>query len=57
MLSTVNLDFDVADKKYIPHLQTFINQRKWEMMDTSKDLNHNPIKNLTGEKNEYDLSW
>ena len=32
MLSTVNLDFDVTDKKYIPHLQTFINQRKWEMM-------------------------
>ena len=31
MLSTVNLDFDVTDKKYIPHLQTFINQRKWEM--------------------------
>ena len=36
MLSTVNLDFDVADKKYIPHLQTFINQRKWEMMTPSK---------------------
>ena len=32
MLSTVNLDFDVTDKKYIPHFQTFINQRKWEMM-------------------------
>ena len=31
MLSTVNLDFDVNDKKYIPHFQTFINQRKWEM--------------------------
>ena len=31
MLSTVNLDFDVTDKKYIPHFQTFINQRKWEM--------------------------
>ena len=32
MLVSVNLDFDVTDKKYIPHLQTFINQRKWEMM-------------------------
>jgi len=31
MLVSVNLDFDVTDKKYIPHLQTFINQRKWEM--------------------------
>jgi len=36
MLSTVNLDFEVADKKYIPHLQTFINQRKWEMMTPAK---------------------
>jgi len=36
MLSTVNLDFEVADKKYIPHLQTFNNQRKWEMMTPAK---------------------
>jgi len=33
ILSTINLNFDVSDKKYIPHLQTFINQRRWEMMD------------------------
>jgi len=36
MLVGVNLDFDVTDKKYIPHLQTFINQRKWEMMTPVK---------------------
>lgn len=36
MLVGVNLDFDVDDKKYIPHLQTFINQRKWEMMTPVK---------------------
>jgi len=36
MLVSVNLDFDVDDKKYIPHLQTFINQRKWEMMTPVK---------------------
>lgn len=35
-LSTVNLDFDVTEKRYIPHLQTFINQRKWEMMTPGK---------------------
>jgi hypothetical protein len=36
ILSTVNLDFDVTEKRYIPHLQTFINQRKWEMMTPGK---------------------
>jgi len=36
ILSTVNLDFDVTEKRYIPHLQTFINQRKWEMMTPVK---------------------
>jgi len=36
MLVSVNLDFDVANKKYIPHFQTFINQRKWEMMTPGK---------------------
>jgi len=36
MLVSVNLDFDVTEKRYIPHLQTFINQRKWEMMTPGK---------------------
>jgi len=36
LLASVNLDFDVTEKRYIPHLQTFINQRRWEMMTPGK---------------------
>ena len=32
-LVKLKLNFDVTESKYIPHLQTFINQRRWEMME------------------------
>jgi len=38
-LLEIHLNFNVTDKKYIPHLQTFINQRRWEMMETQKPTN------------------
>lgn len=31
-LNDLKLDFDVTENRFIPHLQTFINGRNWEMM-------------------------
>jgi hypothetical protein len=31
-LNRLYLDFD-SEKRFIPHFQTFINQRQWEMFD------------------------
>lgn len=32
ILNRLYLDFD-SEKRFIPHFQTFINQRQWEMFD------------------------
>jgi len=36
ILNRLHLDYE--DKRYIPHFQTFINQRKWEMFGTKPKL-------------------
>ena len=36
MLNKLYLDYE--DERYIPHFQTFINQRKWEMFGTKPKL-------------------
>ena len=35
-LAKMKLEFGVTEKKFIPHLQTFINGRNWEMMEEVK---------------------
>ncbi len=37
ILVDLKLDYDVTEKRFIPHFQTFINQRKWEMMLEAKE--------------------
>lgn len=37
ILVNLKLDYDVSEKRFIPHFQTFINQRKWEMMTENKE--------------------
>jgi len=37
ILVDLKLDFNVTEKRFIPHLQTFINGRNWEMMLEDKD--------------------
>ena len=41
-------DITFADAKYIPHLQTFINQRRWEMVEDTK-----PTTNPYGEQHDW----
>jgi len=41
-LAKINLDFNNTEKKFIPHLQTFINNRNWEMIEDSVQVNVNP---------------
>ena len=36
LLNQLHLDYE--DKRYIPHFQTFINQRKWEMFGTKPQI-------------------
>ena len=36
ILNRLHLDYE--DKRYIPHFQTFINQRKWEMFGTKPKM-------------------
>jgi len=36
MLNKLYLDYE--DERYIPHFQTFINQRKWEMFGTKPKM-------------------
>ena len=36
------LYLDWGDQKFIPHFQTFINQRQWEMFDIKKKRSTNP---------------
>jgi hypothetical protein len=40
-LNRLHLDFG-SEKKYIPHFQTFINQRQWEMFDIKAKNLHKP---------------
>jgi hypothetical protein len=42
ILSLVKLDFNATEKRFIPHLQTFINNRNWEMMGESKAKESKP---------------
>jgi hypothetical protein len=37
VLADLKLDHDVTERRFIPHLQTFINGRNWEMMLEDKD--------------------
>ena len=41
LLNRLYLDFG-SEKKYIPHFQTFINQRQWEMFDVKAKNLHKP---------------
>ena len=41
-------DITFADAKYIPHLQTFINQRRWEMVEDIE-----PTVNPYGEQHDW----
>jgi len=41
-LVDIKIDYDVSDIKFIPHLSTFINQRRWELIDDSKQKPSSP---------------
>lgn len=46
-LEAMNISWD-CETKYIPHLATFINQRRWEMVEDVK-----PTVNPYGEQHDW----